>query len=112
MNDSHPSWTSSTGYGQTLSLPIVPFRQRREGTHSLILPRRGSSGPLELGVKLIRGHPKLECEGPVENLGQHIGRLVHVDCADNKKVPWQRQPLRFYITQDPLTGWLIEGQIR
>ena len=96
-----------------LSLPIVPFRQRREGAHSLILPRRRSTGPSELGVELIRGHPKLKGEGPVENLRrEHVRRLVHVDCADNEKVPWQRQPLRLYVTQDPLTRWLIEDQIR
>jgi hypothetical protein len=28
-----------------LPLPIVPFRQRREGAHSLILPRRRGIGP-------------------------------------------------------------------
>ena len=40
------------------SLPIVPFRQRREGAHSLIVPRRRGIGPSELGVELIRGHPE------------------------------------------------------
>ncbi len=87
-----------------LSLKVVPFRQRREGAHALILSRWRSSGPLELGVQLVRSHPKLEGEGPVENLRrEHVGRFVHVNCADNEEVPWQRQPLRFYVTQNPLT---------
>ena len=92
------------------SLKVVPFRQRCEGAQSLIISRWRSNGPLKLSVKLVRSHPKLEGEGPVQNLRrEHVSRFVHVDCADNEKVPWQRQPLRFYIAQNPLPRWLIEN---
>ena len=91
------------------SLKVVPFRQRCEGAHWLNLSRWRSNGPLELGVKLVSIHPELEGEGPVQNLRrEHISRFVHVDCADNEEVPWQRKPLRFDIAQNPLTRWLVE----
>src|SRR4051794_31655195 len=83
---------------RVLSLPIILFRQGREGTNLLVLTRRRSTGPSELGVELIRGHPKLKGEGPIENLRrEHVGRFVHVHGADDEEVSWQLEPLRFHV---------------
>ena len=71
--------------------------------------RASRRGPPERAIEVFGANPKLEGKRSVENLwGEHVGRLVDVDCAYDDEIARDR-PLLAVLGVDPLASDELQG---